>query len=687
MANKYSNPEAELTMDYFRRSLTPRYNQWMEGALTDRVFYYEADRLSTEQKNTLRNKSLPAISRDKIKDLVDDTLAFTVKQLPDYNVAAIGKEDLFISSLGKHMLDRVINISNGEYLVRQAVLDSMVIRRGIILPYYDKNFTDGEYHGEVRWKRIDGLSVIVDENCTDPWWEDAQFVILPYEVTEEWIEKNYGKDIVDYIKHAAVGGSYKDLANICQDMKINRESGVLGKIYNKTNTKIDRYFLMERYSRDGAFWEKVRSVGSVLLEKPQKIKIRHCPPVPFVWTWTGNPFSQGLVQELRPLQTQYDYYNRCLNKIAGKMADPPVFYTRHNVPNTEKPSEWLKDMLNPNTSKEYVPDPTTGQPPIVFDKQIFPNELFEMMNQAERDMRQKAALKPILQGDKGSMGRLESFGDVNKILETAMIPLMMRGELKDTSMKILLENTLELMISTSWANDDRVVRLMDLDHKVNEVVVNPSKTESKAGFKYITLRNLYFDIAIQNQGTKATVKQEKFALLLHLYSLFPEQWRDLEFLMQYSSFENTDQYLRKIDATNSIRAENALLKKQLSMAFKVISYITNREVLSKMAAKVAGGSNQILNALRGISLQFSKMAANPEERNSEGIAETQNLLKAAEEDMGDLASLFNAIGETVVMPTELQAMIGNPSAADSIPKSGTGNMPKMGTNLGQTGAM
>ena len=685
---KLYHPQAEETMEYFRKSLTTRYDQWLNGALTDRVYYFGAGRLSESNKVDLVNKGLPPITRDKIQDIVLDTLAYMGHKLPEYNVAATGKEDLFIAKVAKLMLDRVINISNGEYLVKQAMLDAMVQRGGIILPYFDEEYSDGEFTGEVKWKRIDRLSVIVDENCTDPWWNDAQYLIIPFEVTKGWLIENYGKEAFEQIENSSQVGDYKTMVGICHDMKINRESGVLGKIYNKTESKIDRYFLMDRYSRDGQFWVKYRSVGSILLEDKKQIKVRHCPAVNFIWTNTGNPFSQGLVQELRPSQVQYDYNNRIVNKLLARLADPPVLYTRHNIPNDIKKSEWAKDLFYNNTAKEYVPDPVTGLGPQMIDKTNIPPEVFTISSEVERDMRMKAGLKPILQGDKGSIGRLESFGDVNKILETALIPLHMRGESRDVSMKILYENTLELMVATSWATQDRMLRILNLNNQIEEVIVNPKDDKVAAGVKTLSLKNMYFDIQIQNQGTKATLKQELFSLIVELYKTFPPEWRDLEFLMQYSPFENTDQYLKKVNRTGAILAENTMLKKQLSMAFKVVSYITNREVSAKVAAKVAAGGNQILNDLNKSSIQLSKIFANPEGMDKDMLSKAEQLLEKAKQVYEAEASLQQITNEPTVTELEMQAMTGSPLAAQLIDKQvGTQNMPQQGTNQGPQGVV
>jgi hypothetical protein len=190
--------ETKRLFDLYKR----KRDIWENQAREDQE-YRLGRQWTEEQTKTLEGRGQAPIVVNRIHPAVETAKAMLTANRPSFKVSPREDSDTKVANVLNNMLTYMYDQSDGRSHIRQAIDDYYVTGLGYLQVYQDPNKDDGK--GDVCFNNVDPLDVYVDPNSRDPFFDDAENIIISRNFTKEQAKSLYPqyKNAID-----AASGSY-----------------------------------------------------------------------------------------------------------------------------------------------------------------------------------------------------------------------------------------------------------------------------------------------------------------------------------------------------------------------------------------------------------------------------------------------------------------------------------------------
>ena len=169
--------ETKTLWDLYKR----KRDHWEFQAREDQE-YRLGRQWTREQEETLKARGQAPIVVNRIHTAVETAKAMLTANRPSFKVSPREDSDTKIANVLNQLLSYMYDVSDGRTSIRQAIDDYYVTGLGYIMVYQNPQADDGK--GEVMIKDIDPLDVYVDPNSRDPFFDDAENIIISRNFTK-----------------------------------------------------------------------------------------------------------------------------------------------------------------------------------------------------------------------------------------------------------------------------------------------------------------------------------------------------------------------------------------------------------------------------------------------------------------------------------------------------------------------
>ncbi len=142
-----------------------------------------------EQTKTLEARGQAPIVVNRIHPAVETAKAMLTANRPSFKVSPREDSDTKVANVLNNMLTYMYDISDGRTKIRQAIDDYYVTGLGYLQVYQDPLKDDGK--GDVCFNNVDPMDVYVDPNSRDPFFDDAENIIISRNFTKEQAKQLY----------------------------------------------------------------------------------------------------------------------------------------------------------------------------------------------------------------------------------------------------------------------------------------------------------------------------------------------------------------------------------------------------------------------------------------------------------------------------------------------------------------
>ena len=176
--------ETKRLFDLYKR----KREHWEVQAREDQE-YRLGRQWTKEQEETLKSRGQAPIVVNRIHPAVETAKALLTANRPSFKVSPREDSDTKVANVLNHLLSYMHDISDGRTVIRQAIDDYYVTGLGYVMVYQNPQADAGK--GEVMIKDIDPLDVYVDPNSRDPFFDDAENIIISRNFTKEQAKALY----------------------------------------------------------------------------------------------------------------------------------------------------------------------------------------------------------------------------------------------------------------------------------------------------------------------------------------------------------------------------------------------------------------------------------------------------------------------------------------------------------------
>ena len=176
--------ETKRLFDLYKR----KREHWEVQAREDQE-YRLGRQWTTEQEKVMKARGQAPIVVNRIHPAVETAKALLTANRPSFKVSPREDSDTKVATVLNHLLTYMYDISDGRGVIRQAIDDYYVTGLGYIQVYQNPMADDGK--GEVMLKDIDPLDVYVDPNSRDPYFDDAENIIISRNFTKSQAKSLY----------------------------------------------------------------------------------------------------------------------------------------------------------------------------------------------------------------------------------------------------------------------------------------------------------------------------------------------------------------------------------------------------------------------------------------------------------------------------------------------------------------
>ena len=195
--DEYKNPESQS--EYSEESIADstkrlfdlykrKRDVWETQAREDQE-YRLGRQWTTEQTKTLESRGQAPVVVNRIHPAVETAKAMLTANRPSFKVSPREDSDTKVANVLNALLSYMYDISDGRTVIRQAIDDYYVTGLGYLQVYQDPLKDDGK--GEVCFHNIDPMDVYVDPNSRDPFFGDAENIIISRNFTKEQAKALY----------------------------------------------------------------------------------------------------------------------------------------------------------------------------------------------------------------------------------------------------------------------------------------------------------------------------------------------------------------------------------------------------------------------------------------------------------------------------------------------------------------
>ena len=176
--------ETKRLFDLYKR----KREHWEVQAREDQE-YRLGRQWTKEQTEVMEARGQAPIVVNRIHPAVETAKAMLTANRPSFKVSPREDSDTKVANVLNHLLSYMYDISDGRSIIRQAIDDYYVTGLGYVMVYQNPTADDGK--GEVMIKDIDPLDVYVDPNSRDPFFDDAENIIISRNFTKEQAKSLY----------------------------------------------------------------------------------------------------------------------------------------------------------------------------------------------------------------------------------------------------------------------------------------------------------------------------------------------------------------------------------------------------------------------------------------------------------------------------------------------------------------
>ena len=188
----YDGPENQSKVADDTKRLFDLYKRkrdvWETQAREDQE-YRLGRQWTTEQTRVMESRGQAPVVVNRIHPAVETAKAMLTANRPSFKVSPREDSDTKVANVLNSLLTYMYDLSDGRTVIRKAIDDYYVTGLGYLMVYQDPLADDGK--GEVIFKDIDPMDVYVDPNSRDPFFDDAENIIISRNFTKEQAKALY----------------------------------------------------------------------------------------------------------------------------------------------------------------------------------------------------------------------------------------------------------------------------------------------------------------------------------------------------------------------------------------------------------------------------------------------------------------------------------------------------------------
>jgi len=174
--------KANQALQLWNRATTSERSQWLSKMQECRDFYLD-EQLTNDEYNALKDAGMPTFTINRITSIIQTMMYFVTANQPRWKAIGTESSDAAVAEIHQHVADWCWNLSNGNSVYSQVVLDSTVKGIGYFFVDVDKNLDNGK--GEVKLSRLDPFDVFVEQKSTDFLFRDAAYMQVRKNIAKE----------------------------------------------------------------------------------------------------------------------------------------------------------------------------------------------------------------------------------------------------------------------------------------------------------------------------------------------------------------------------------------------------------------------------------------------------------------------------------------------------------------------
>ena len=175
MARRGRKNKAHINKQLWDRSNSTDRTKWRSKSQKGYDFYLD-EQLSMDEEKSLEESGMPSFTINRILPIIEIMKYFVTANNPRWKAVGATGDDTDIAQVHSDISDYCWNLSNGNSIYGQVILDSLVKGVGYFLVDVDQDADHGK--GEVTFNRVDPYDVFVDPSSRDFLFRDAAFIMI-----------------------------------------------------------------------------------------------------------------------------------------------------------------------------------------------------------------------------------------------------------------------------------------------------------------------------------------------------------------------------------------------------------------------------------------------------------------------------------------------------------------------------
>ena len=175
MAKRGRKNKAHINKHLWDRANNTDRSKWRSKSQKGYDFYLD-EQLTMDEQKSLEESGMPSFTINRILPIVEIMKYFVTANSPRWKAVGATGDDTDIAQVHSDISDYCWNLSNGNSIYGQVILDSLVKGVGYFLVDVDQDADHGK--GEVTFSRIDPYDVFVDPASRDFLFRDAAFIMI-----------------------------------------------------------------------------------------------------------------------------------------------------------------------------------------------------------------------------------------------------------------------------------------------------------------------------------------------------------------------------------------------------------------------------------------------------------------------------------------------------------------------------
>lgn len=535
----------QSSVDYFK--------DWREKAKESQEFR-EGKQWSDEDIEILNKQNRPALTFNKILPSVNAVVGYQKRNRLDVIALPRGGQDQLVSDIMTNAIRFVRDITNGEYEISDAFLDTVDTGMGWLKTFIDRSENpEGDPAFEwVPWdeiypgpfKKADGSDM---KRCQHIKWfyPDEARALYPNVPDEFWTSVKSILDSDQTVKgKASVPEKYADGTSLDW---MRKEDGTIRIIetwwIEKQVVTVEQQGQQSNLALDVVKF--VVTAGNQIIQDPQPSPFRHrkIPFIPIVG-FRGTKTFFGVIEALKDPQREKNKRRSQLLNIINRMPNGTWRYPEGSI----DVELWKREGPKPGAMLPYKP----GFEPKPNDMPSPPAAIFEMESRSDFDMKEISGVNNALLGI--AEGSREPGVAVNMRQQQGITTLVTLFDNLRLSHKALGSQLISLIQQVY--GPERLMRVVD-DPNLTQYLMTPE------GQKIVyDAASAKYNLVLEEVSVSASSRQEAFTQFNTIFQtitqLNPQLGAALlpEFISA-SDLPNKNAILRKIDQVNQAAAQAA----------------------------------------------------------------------------------------------------------------------------------